>query len=105
MLLAGTGICMAVADMVCVIVAGMGGMIVSELACGEGGNEYGKADEHAYAFPCEASGLLDSAFGLARSGSVGRCHARSDSVGRCLARSDSVRICLAVMLMPACVFM
>ena len=101
MMLAGTGICVMVSDMVSVIVISMfdmtmadmlvscmSGMVMTELTCGEGGDEDRQTAEHDDALPTVVAGLLDSAFGLAR----------NDIVGRSLARSDSVVTCLAVML-------
>lgn len=39
-----------------VVMAGMCAVIMSELAGGKGGYEYGKADEHGYAFPTVVAG-------------------------------------------------
>ena len=39
-----------------VVMAGMCAVVVSELARGKGGYEYGKADEHGYAFPAVVAG-------------------------------------------------
>ena len=44
--------------------AGVGSMVVTKLAGSQGGDEYGKADEHDDSFPSEMSFAMAVSFGM-----------------------------------------